>query len=162
MCRRVPIRVGQPRRRQRNRAIVPLRGQTIDDRSARVPKADQLGDLVVGLPGRVVSSRSGVGSSWLPNEIQARVATRHEDLREAGARRSEARATRCGPRDGERRRAAAALRAATAFANDTPTSSDPTSPGPWVTATAPNSVHVVCASPERTFDDATDVANVLA
>ena len=36
--------------------------------------------------------------------------------------------------------------AAAAFANDRPTSSEPTSPGPWVTATAPRSVHVTAAS----------------
>ena len=39
--------------------------------------------------------------------------------------------------------------AASDFANDTPTSSDPTSPGPCVTATAPRSFAVTAAPPAR-------------
>ena len=51
---------------------------------------------------------------------------------------------------------------ANAFAKATPTRSDPTSPGPWVTATASTSARSRAGLRERRLDDAADVAHVLA
>ena len=51
---------------------------------------------------------------------------------------------------------------ANALANATPTRSEPTRPGPWVTATASTSASEASAEASARLDDAADVADVLA
>ena len=128
---------------------LPLVAQPIDHRPARIAEPEQLRHLVVRLPRRVVARaaeelvaarRARRGTGWCGRP------RRRGRPRAAAARRSAARATRCGRRGGARRRSAARAAAAAAFANDTPTSSEPTSPGPCVTATAPRSAHDARAS----------------
>ena len=52
---RVAIRVRQPCLWKRHGTIVPLFRQPVDDRPARIAEAEQLGDLVVRLPCRIVA-----------------------------------------------------------------------------------------------------------
>ena len=53
--RSVAVGMGEPRARQRHATVVALVCQPIDDRTARVPEAQQLGHLVVGLTRGVVA-----------------------------------------------------------------------------------------------------------
>src|SRR5206468_7352078 len=52
---RIAIAMRQPRRRQRYGAVVAALRQLVDDRSTRIAEAEQLRDLVVRLPRRVVA-----------------------------------------------------------------------------------------------------------
>ena len=140
----------QPRAGNVDRAIVAGAREPVDHGPARIPEAEQLRHLVVRLPGRIVTGAaeklvgprrpdSDTGSCARPR--------RRARWPAAAARRSGGRATRCGrPGDGPPR-AEDRSDAASAFANDTPTSSDPTRPGPCVTAIAPSSPGLACASP---------------
>ena len=112
------------------------------------------------------SSRVRPSSSYAPGCVDAGTGwcarpTRPARPPAAASRRARARATRCGrPGDGRRRAARRAPRPAT-FANDTPTSSEPTRPGP--ASRRPRRVAPVDAAVEqRALDDAADVADVLA
>src|SRR5205085_12229175 len=73
--RRVPIRVGEARRRERDGAIVTASGEPIDDRAAGVAEPQQFGDLVVRLARCIVASTADalIVAGRLPS-IQARVA----------------------------------------------------------------------------------------
>ena len=136
------------------------------DRPARVAEAEQLGHLVVGLPRRVVArAAEQVGTRRRRGtQIQAGVAARDDqhDRRQRQRRRCAGPATRCGRRGGGRRRAAGRATAPAPWRTDTPTSSEPTRPGPCVTATASRSRQPTPASASARSTHAADVADVLA
>ena len=76
---RIAIGVRQPRRRQRNRAIVAGLRQPIDDRTAGIPEPQQLGDLVVRFSRRIVARPAEQLVMPGPiDEIQARMPARHD------------------------------------------------------------------------------------
>ena len=88
---------------------LPVLRQAIDHRAARIAEPEQLRDLVVRLPRRIVSGAAEQLILAGPlDQIQARVAARHDehDRMAAAARRSAAPATRCVRPDDARRRAA--------------------------------------------------------
>jgi hypothetical protein len=74
----VPVGVRHPRNAKGIRAIVALPRQTVDDRAARIPEAEELGDLVIRLPRRIVARPAHqLVPAALPDEIQARMTARH-------------------------------------------------------------------------------------
>ncbi len=72
--RRIAIGVGEARFREVDRLIVALPRQPIDDRAARIAKAEQLRDFVIGLAGRVIARPADqLVHAGLRHEIQAGV-----------------------------------------------------------------------------------------
>ena len=125
----------RPRDRCRSRASRSI------DRPARIAEAEQLRHLVVRLARRIVARAAEQLVAPGPlDEIQAGVAAGHDQhdrrqrqLAVLSTSDSMWPARWCTATSGRPAAAAAA------FANDTPTSSEPTRPGPCVTATAPRS-----------------------
>jgi hypothetical protein len=77
---RVPVGVRQPRRRQRDRTIVPPAGQPVNDRPTRISESQQLGDLVVRFSrGIVACPAQKLVIAGTLDEIQARVPARHDE-----------------------------------------------------------------------------------
>ena len=144
---------------------LPCVRKPVDDRPAGISQAEQPGDLVVGLAGRVIARAT-------QQLVRARSTARDRDWcgrprrpgppPAAAARRCGGRATRYGRPGGARARAGCRATAASDLANDTPTSSEPTRPGPCVTAMASDRVERDLRLFERPLDDAADVAHVLA
>ena len=162
--RRVAIGVREAGRRQIDRAIVALAREAIDRRTARIAKTEQLGDLVVGLARRVVTRPSDQPvDAGLRHEIQAGVTAGDDEDRgrqRDGAVLEKDRLDVAGQmvdRDNGLVSVAAA-----AFANETPTRSEPTRPGPCVTAIASMPFQSRVGIGQRRLDDAADVADVLA
>src|SRR5207244_11314004 len=76
--RRVAIGMRQPSRRQRDGAIVAALRESIDDRSAWIPEAEELRDLVVRLSRRIIASPAEkLVMSRLLDEIKARMSAGH-------------------------------------------------------------------------------------
>ena len=159
-ARRVPIGVRHPRHRKIDGAIVALLREPIDHRSAGIAEPEQLGHLVVRLPRRIVSRaaeqrrRPGSGTRYrlvCPPETTSTAAgsgsspCEQERLDVAGEMMNRDERYARGPRSD--------------LANATPTSSEPTSPGPCVTATAP--IVASRRASRAPLDDAADVADVL-
>ena len=147
---RVAVGIGQPGARPANRRERRPRGrQPIDDRPARIPEPQQLRHLVVRLARRIVTraaEETVVAFARHQVEVGVTAGDHQHDRRQRDARRDPARSIRCAPPgDGPPTSGLPSAHAA-AFANDTPTSSEPTRPGPWVTATASTSGQPMPAS----------------
>ena len=75
--RRIPIGVSHARRWKRDRLVVAVARALVHDRPARVAQPEQLRDLVVGLPRRIIAGSSdALVVSRLCHDIQARVPAR--------------------------------------------------------------------------------------
>ena len=163
---RVAIGIGQARAGPADGAArCPSRARRSMIGPPGYPRPSSFATLSYASP--AASSRVRPSSAYSPSgfdQVEAGVAARDDehDGRQRNARRARARSTRCGRPGGARRRAACRSAHAAALANDTPTSSEPTRPGPCVTASASTSAHADAAVGQRALDDAADVAHVLA
>ena len=115
-------------------------------------------------PHRRASGRAARYAAGLGDQIQAGVSAGHDqdDGRQRHLAVLRAPATRCARRDGAPAISGMPRAHANALANDTPTSSEPTRPGPCVTAIASNRATTRRPSAERPLDHAADIAHVLA
>ncbi len=81
--RRVPVGVGHARRRERDGFVVAVPRALVDNRPARVSESQQLGDLVVRLPCRIIPrSPDAFVAAGFPHHVQARVASRNDERHE--------------------------------------------------------------------------------
>ena len=138
----VAIGVRQPGHRKAKARSLPSRASRSMTGPPGYPRPEQLRHLVVRLPRRIVARPADqLIRARLGDEIQARVPARDDEDR--GRQRQfavrERRAIRCVRRGDAPARPAVPRDQASDLANDTPTSSEPTRPGPCVTATAPMS-----------------------
>ena len=154
----------QARRRQRHGAIVPGPREPID----RPGRPDSRGPAAsppcrTPPPPHRLASGSGARSARAARRDTGSYGRQTRRARPPGAeaRRSAGRATRCVRPDDAPATSGKPAAAADALANATPTRSDPTRPGPCVTAMAPRSLPRRLASCSALFDDPADVANVL-
>ena len=134
----------------------PVAGDALDGGAARVSEPEELGDLVEGLARGVVAR---LADALVAPAARARRTARcgrpTRPARGTGSSAGSPRGTRRrrGPRGGSRRRAAGGGHRRCALATEQPTSSEPTSPGPWVTAMPSSSPS---PSPRRRAPAATD------
>ncbi len=76
----VPVRVGQPRHREIEGAVVPLTRPPVDRRASRIPEPQQPRHLVVRLPRRIVSRPpDALIFAGARHEVQARVPARDDE-----------------------------------------------------------------------------------
>ena len=116
-----------------HRVVASLARQAIDRRPARIAESQQLRHLVVRLARRVVARPADEPiHARLRHEIQTRVSARHDEdrRRQRDRRRARERSTRCARRGDARRRSACRAPRPRPWRTTTPTSSEPTRPGP--------------------------------